>query len=128
MEVTGQPYAGKEQKKIREKERLREGFLRIIDGEKYICTRWEKYFFSFLYTFLYIRLRFLLLKMLKYMKSFFRSSLWNWSTIMEAGTHRFPTSTSVTSTAATKQNSLEIAVWVLQCILKQFNIFAYMYE
>lgn len=31
MEVTRHPYAGKKQKKIKEKELLREGFLRIRD-------------------------------------------------------------------------------------------------
>lgn len=36
MEGTGHPYAGTEQKKIKEKERLQEGFRRIRDGEKYI--------------------------------------------------------------------------------------------
>lgn len=39
MERTGHPYACQEQKKIKKKERLREGFLRKRDGEKYICTR-----------------------------------------------------------------------------------------
>lgn len=35
MEASRHPFSGKEQKKIKEKERLREGFLRIRDGEKY---------------------------------------------------------------------------------------------
>lgn len=35
MEGTGHPYACQEQKKMKEKERLRDGFPRIRDGEKY---------------------------------------------------------------------------------------------
>lgn len=36
MEESRHPYTGKKQEKIKEEERLREGFLRIRDGEKYI--------------------------------------------------------------------------------------------
>lgn len=35
MEASRHPFASKEQKKIKEKERQREGLLRIRDGEKY---------------------------------------------------------------------------------------------
>lgn len=70
MEVTRHPYAGKKQKKIKEKELLREGFLRIRDGEKYKMREMLS-----LYTCLYYQITLSAIKNIEIYKNvFFRNS------------------------------------------------------